>query len=137
MSSSRQGVQLMALPTFFARSDVAHTNLFRGDFSKEDGQNETLGLFNKSSYESRDMVTFNMVDAFPTRPDPQILKKMRVKYVSDEQLQKVKKVFRIDTITLTFNIFFFFTCSSLKNVLYGLALLYYTSLVFHMINLNA
>lgn len=92
MLSSRQDVQLMSLPTVFARSDVVHTTIFRGDFSKEDGQNETLGVLSKSSYESRDMVTFNMLDPFPTKPDPQILKKMKVKYVSDEQLQKVKKV---------------------------------------------
>ncbi|XP_065355616.1 general transcription factor 3C polypeptide 5 [Calliphora vicina] len=90
---NRPDIQLMALPTVFARSDVVHTTIFRGDFSKEDGQNETLGVLSKSSYESRDMVTFNMLDTFPTRPDPQILKKMKVKYVSDEQLQKVKKLF--------------------------------------------
>ncbi|XP_037806166.1 general transcription factor 3C polypeptide 5 [Lucilia sericata] len=89
----RQDVQLMSLPTMFARSDVVHTTIFRGDFSKEDGQNETLGVLSKSSYESRDIVTFSMIDAFPTRPDSQILKKMKVKYVSDEQLQKVKKLF--------------------------------------------
>lgn len=66
--------------------------MFRGDFSKEDGQHETLGVLSKSSYESRDIVLFSMVDSFPTRPDSQILKKMKVKYVSDEQLEKVKKV---------------------------------------------
>ncbi|TMW45400.1 hypothetical protein DOY81_009522 [Sarcophaga bullata] len=88
-----QDVNLMALPTIFARSDIVHTSMFRGDFSKEDGQHETLGVLSKSSYESRDIVLFNMVDSFPTRPDPQILKKMKVKYVSDEQLEKVKKLF--------------------------------------------
>ena len=77
----------MTLPTTFARSDIVHNNIFRGDFSKEDGQHETLGVLSKSSGESRDIVSFNMVDSFPTTPDSQILKKMKVKYVSDEQLQ--------------------------------------------------
>lgn len=72
--------------------DTVHTAMFRGDFSKEDGMHETLGVLSKSSYEGRDTVAFNMTDSFPTRPDPQIVKKMKVKYVSDEQLEKVKKV---------------------------------------------
>lgn len=90
--NSRQDVPVMSLPTMFARSDSVHTAMFRGDFSKEDGQHETLGVMTKSSYEGRDIVAFNMVDSFPTRPDPQIVKKMKVKYVSDEQLERVKKV---------------------------------------------
>lgn len=82
----------MALPTVFARSDIVHTSIFRGDFSKEDGQHETLGVMSKISFESRDIVAFNMVDSFPLKPDTQIMKKMKVKYVSDEQFEKVKKV---------------------------------------------
>uniref|UniRef100_A0A1I8NVG1 Transcription factor IIIC subunit 5 HTH domain-containing protein n=1 Tax=Stomoxys calcitrans TaxID=35570 RepID=A0A1I8NVG1_STOCA len=90
---NRTDVPVIALPTMFARSDSVHTAMFRGDFSKEDGQNETLGVLIKSNYECRDIVPFNMVDGFPTRPDPQIVKKMKVKYVSDEQLERVKKLF--------------------------------------------
>lgn len=82
----------MALPSAFARSDSVHTAIFRGDFSKEDGQHETLGVLTKTKHEHRDIVPFSMVDSFPSRPDPQILKKMKVKYVSDEQLERVKKV---------------------------------------------
>ncbi|XP_075150237.1 general transcription factor IIIC subunit l(2)37Cd [Haematobia irritans] len=90
---NRPDVPVIALPTMFARSDTVHTAMFRGDFSKEDGQHETLGVLTKSNYECRDIVGFNMVDGFPTHPDPQIVKKMKVKYVSDEQLERVKKLF--------------------------------------------
>ncbi|XP_005179773.1 general transcription factor 3C polypeptide 5 [Musca domestica] len=90
---NREDVPVISLPTIFARMDTVHTAMFRGDFSKEDGMHETLGVLSKSSYEGRDTVAFNMTDSFPTRPDPQIVKKMKVKYVSDEQLEKVKKLF--------------------------------------------
>uniref|UniRef100_A0A1A9W049 Transcription factor IIIC subunit 5 HTH domain-containing protein n=1 Tax=Glossina brevipalpis TaxID=37001 RepID=A0A1A9W049_9MUSC len=90
---NRTEVPLITVPTMFARYDNVHNNIFRGDFSNEDGQHEVLGVCQKSSYENRDIVMFNMVDSFPARPDPQIIKRMKVKYVSDEQFEKVKKLF--------------------------------------------
>uniref|UniRef100_A0A1B0BJF5 Transcription factor IIIC subunit 5 HTH domain-containing protein n=1 Tax=Glossina palpalis gambiensis TaxID=67801 RepID=A0A1B0BJF5_9MUSC len=90
---NRTEVPLITVPTVFARYDNVHNNIFRGDFSKEDGQHEVLGVCQKSSYENRDIVPFSTIDSFPARPDPQIIKRMKVKYVSDEQFEKVKKLF--------------------------------------------
>lgn len=112
---------LITVPTVFARNDNVHDNIFRGDFSKEDGQHEVLGVCQKSSYENRDIVPFSTVDSFPARPDPQIIKRMKVKYVSDEQFEKVKKVNTLVHIRInvrwSYKKTFF---SSLRNVLFGL-----------------
>lgn len=95
--SSRKDVPFLSVPTCFHRCDNINFGVLRSELLHEDGQHATLGVMSKGCYESRDMVLFNMVDSFPTKPDSQILKKMKVKYVSDEQLQKVKKV-RIDLL---------------------------------------
>lgn len=69
-----------------------HGGNYRID-SSDDGQHEVLGLFAKSTYDNLDVVTFNMSDTFPTQPDAQILKRLKVKYVSDEQFMRVRKLF--------------------------------------------
>lgn len=88
----REQSQLLCLPELFSRVDVVHGGNYRMD-SSEDGQHEVLGLFAKTTYDNIDMVTFNMQDTLPTQPDPQILKRLKVKYVSDEQFTRVKKLF--------------------------------------------
>ncbi|EDV98737.1 general transcription factor 3C polypeptide 5 [Drosophila grimshawi] len=84
--------QLLCLPELFARVDIVHGGHYRID-GGEDGQQEVLGVLAKSSYDNHDVVSFNMQDVFPTQPDAQILKRLKVKYVSDEQFARVKKLF--------------------------------------------
>ncbi|XP_014090265.3 general transcription factor 3C polypeptide 5 [Bactrocera oleae] len=83
---------LVSLPQIFARVDTINSTIFRGD-QQDNGQNDVLGVIQKSTYDSRDIVPFSMTDVFPERPDLQTVKRMRIKYVSDEQLQKVKSLF--------------------------------------------
>lgn len=87
----------MSLPQIFARVDTINSTIYRGD-QQDDGQHDVLGVIQKSTYDSRDIVPFSMTDVFPERPDSQTVKRMRIKYVSDEQLQKVKSVSRNERI---------------------------------------
>uniref|UniRef100_W8B472 General transcription factor 3C polypeptide 5 n=1 Tax=Ceratitis capitata TaxID=7213 RepID=W8B472_CERCA len=89
---SQTDLPMISLPHIFARVDTINSTIFRGD-QQDDGQHEILGVIQKTSYDSRDIVPFSMTDSFPERPDLQIVKRMRIKYVSDEQLQKVKSLF--------------------------------------------
>ncbi|XP_053958251.1 general transcription factor 3C polypeptide 5 [Anastrepha ludens] len=89
---SQTDVPLLSLPQIFARVDTINSTIFRAD-QQDDGQHDVLGVIQKSSYDSRDVVAFSMTDGFPERADLQIVKRMRIKYVSDEQLQKVKALF--------------------------------------------
>ncbi|XP_030377277.1 general transcription factor 3C polypeptide 5 [Scaptodrosophila lebanonensis] len=88
----REETPLIALPELFARVDTVYGHTYRFDRS-EDGQHEVLGLVTKSTYDPRDAVYFNMVDAFPTDPDTEVVKRLKIKYVSDEQYARVKKLF--------------------------------------------
>ncbi|KAH8400500.1 hypothetical protein KR222_002151 [Zaprionus bogoriensis] len=88
----REQAQLLCLPELFTRVDTVHGGNYRID-SMDDGQQEVLGVYAKSTYDNHDVVTFNMQDTFPTQPDAQILKRLKVKYVSDEQFTRVKKLF--------------------------------------------
>ncbi|XP_068140795.1 general transcription factor 3C polypeptide 5 [Drosophila tropicalis] len=85
--------QLLCLPELFARVDIVHSGNYRLDDSSEDGLHEVLGVNTISNYENHDAVSFNMLDTFPTQPDAQILKRLKIKYVSDEQFARVKKLF--------------------------------------------
>ncbi|XP_034669456.1 general transcription factor 3C polypeptide 5 [Drosophila subobscura] len=88
----RRQSQHLCLPELFARVDLVHTGNYRID-GAEDGLQEVLGVLTKSSYDSYDVVSFNMLDTFPTQADAQILKRLKVKYVSDEQFARVQKLF--------------------------------------------
>ncbi|XP_030561679.1 general transcription factor 3C polypeptide 5 [Drosophila novamexicana] len=88
----RPQAQLLCLPELFARVDIVHGGHYRID-GTGDGQHEVLGVSAKSTYDNHDVVSFNMQDTFPTQPDAQILKRLKVKYVSDEQFARVKKLF--------------------------------------------
>ncbi|KAH8377664.1 hypothetical protein KR093_006586 [Drosophila rubida] len=88
----RKESQLLCLPELFARVDIVHGGNFRID-ETEDGQQEVLGVVTKTTYDNHDIVPFNMQDTFPTQPDAQILKRLKIKYVSDEQFMRVKKLF--------------------------------------------
>jgi len=83
---------LLCLPELFARVDIVHGGNYRIDAS-ENGQHEVLGVCAKTTLDTRDIVPFNMQDTFPTQPDAQILKRLKVKYISDEQFMRVKKLF--------------------------------------------
>ncbi|XP_037941764.1 general transcription factor 3C polypeptide 5 [Teleopsis dalmanni] len=80
------------IPNVFARSDVVQMNYFRNE-PVGDGQMDALGVLQKTISDSRDVINFSMVNPFPIQPDTQILKRMRVKYVSDEQFIRVKNLF--------------------------------------------
>lgn len=84
--------QLLCLPELFARVDIVHGGNYRID-GHEDGQHEVLGVCTKSTHDNHDIVPFNMQDTFPTQPDAQILKRLKIKYISDEQFTRVKKLF--------------------------------------------
>ncbi|XP_034472780.1 general transcription factor 3C polypeptide 5 [Drosophila innubila] len=84
--------QLLCLPELFARVDIVHGGNYRIDVA-ENGQHEVLGVCAKTTLDTRDIVPFNMQDTFPTQPDAQILKRLKVKYISDEQFMRVKKLF--------------------------------------------
>ncbi|XP_037710294.1 general transcription factor 3C polypeptide 5 [Drosophila subpulchrella] len=88
----RRHNQVFALPELFTHVDVVYSGTYRIDGS-EDGQHEVLGVQSKSTYDNQGVVSFNMVDSFPTQADSQNLKRLKVKYVSDEQLALVKKLF--------------------------------------------
>ncbi|XP_067620355.1 general transcription factor 3C polypeptide 5 [Eurosta solidaginis] len=85
-------LELICLPQVFARIDTPTSSMYRGE-QQDDGQHEVLGVIQKTLHDNRDIVQFSMTDDFPERPDVQFVKRMRVKYVSDEQLQKVKSLF--------------------------------------------
>ncbi|ALC42866.1 l-2-37Cd [Drosophila busckii] len=89
--------QLLCLPELFARVDIVYGGNYRID-NTDDGQHDVLGVLAKSNYENHDVVSFNMVETFPTHPDAQILKRLKVKYVSDEQFARVKKLFEENPI---------------------------------------
>ncbi|EDW11611.1 general transcription factor 3C polypeptide 5 [Drosophila mojavensis] len=89
---SRPHPQLFCLPELFARVDVVHSGHYRMD-GTDDGSHEVLGVLAKSTYDNHDVVSFNMQDTFPTQPDGQVHKRLKVKYVSDEQFARVKKLF--------------------------------------------
>ncbi|KAM8715718.1 hypothetical protein ACLKA7_002722 [Drosophila subpalustris] len=84
--------QLLCLPELFARVDIVHGGSYRID-GPEDGQHEVLGVCTKTMHDTHDIVQFNMQDTFPAQPDAQILKRLKIKYVSDEQYMRVKKLF--------------------------------------------
>ncbi|XP_055859178.1 general transcription factor 3C polypeptide 5 [Episyrphus balteatus] len=89
---SRHDVKPLCVPYQFARADTVHTNLHRID-PKDDGQSDILGVLQKPYYDGREIVSFSLTDPFPMHPDPAVAKRMKVKYVSDEQLAIVKKLF--------------------------------------------
>ncbi|KAH8245576.1 hypothetical protein KR032_012119 [Drosophila birchii] len=88
----RRHSQLLSLPELFTHVDVVYPGSYRTD-SLEDGQQEVLGVQPKAIYDNQGVISFNMVDSFPTQADSQNLKRLKVKYVSDEQLASVKKLF--------------------------------------------
>ncbi|KAH8255379.1 hypothetical protein KR038_001801 [Drosophila bunnanda] len=88
----RRHNQLLSLPELFTHVDVVYPGSYRTD-SQEDGQQEVLGVQSKATYDNQGVISFNMVDSFPTQADSQNLKRLKVKYVSDEQLACVKKLF--------------------------------------------
>lgn len=83
---------LISLPTTFVRLDSPNHNILRHGCFKEDGQAEVLGVVQKTSHEGPNVVSFNLKDSFPDTPNSQILKQMKVKYVSDEQFNRVRTV---------------------------------------------
>ncbi|KAH8350572.1 hypothetical protein KR067_009617 [Drosophila pandora] len=88
----RKHPQVLSLPELFTHVDVVFSGTYRLD-SVEDGQQDVLGVMSKSTYDNQDVVSFNMVDVFPTQPDAQSLKRLKIKYVSDEQFASIKKLF--------------------------------------------
>ncbi|XP_055918150.1 general transcription factor 3C polypeptide 5 [Eupeodes corollae] len=89
---SRESLPPLCVPFQFARSDNIHTNLHRID-PKDDGTSDILGVLQKPYYDGREVIAFSLTEPFPMHPDPAVAKRMKVKYVSDEQLQIVKKLF--------------------------------------------
>lgn len=83
---------LISLPTSFVRFDTPNCSILRNGCFKEDGQMDVLGVIQKSSHEGPNVVSFSLKDSFPDAPHSQILKQMKIKYVSDEQFNKVKQV---------------------------------------------
>ncbi|KAH8412803.1 hypothetical protein KR009_005827 [Drosophila setifemur] len=88
----RRHSQLLSLPELFTHVDVVYSGSYRLD-AAEDGQQEVLGVMTKSTYDNQDVISFNMADIFPTQPDAHNLKRLKVKYVSDEQFASVKRLF--------------------------------------------
>ncbi|KAH8297994.1 hypothetical protein KR018_004247 [Drosophila ironensis] len=88
----RRQQQVLSLPELFTHVDVVYSGTYRLE-GAEDGQQDVLGVLAKTTYDNQDMISFNMVDVFPSQPDNQNIKRLKVKYVSDEQFASVKKLF--------------------------------------------
>lgn len=80
------------LPPFsFSKIDTIYTRFFRDN--QDAGKIDLLRSSNPKSYDSKNIVSFSMSDPIPTASTAETVKNMAVKYVSDDQLNTVKKMF--------------------------------------------
>lgn len=90
--SRTKSAPLISLPTTFVRFDTPNASVLRHGCFSEDGQTDVLGVVQKASHEGPNVVSFNLKDSFPDLPNSQVKKQMRIKFISDEQFNTVKKV---------------------------------------------
>lgn len=79
--------------SYLKEIDIVHKRLFRADMPEDDGTNELLGVVHNSNFDARNVMQFTINGSLPTKASHEILKKMKVKYVSDEQFEVVKNLF--------------------------------------------
>lgn len=92
LNASQNNVLLQCSPHVFARCDSVYVNIHRNDLTDND-QSQVLGAIQKPASDSRSVVLFNLTDVFPSQPDSQIVKRLKVKFVSDDQLNKIQQLF--------------------------------------------
>lgn len=80
------------LPPFsFSKIDTVYTRFFRDN--QHTGKIDLLKSSNPKTYDSKNIVSFSMSDPVPLGSAAETVKNMTVKYVSDDQLNTVKKMF--------------------------------------------
>ncbi|KAL5281142.1 GTF3C5 family protein [Megaselia abdita] len=80
------------LPPFsFSKYDTVYSRFFRDN--QDAGRIDLLKSSNPKTYDSKNIVSFSMSDPIPMGSAAETVKNMAVKYVSDDQLNTVKKMF--------------------------------------------
>lgn len=82
---------LFCPPFSFSKFDSVYTRFFRDN--QDAGKIDILRSSNPKTYDSKNIVSFSMSDPVPLGSAAETVKNMAVKYVSDEQLNTVKKMF--------------------------------------------
>lgn len=78
-------------PYSFSRTDSVFNRFFRDN--QNAGKTDILRSTNPKSYDSKSIIAFSMSDPVPVTSNAETVKNMAVKYVSDDQLDTVKKMF--------------------------------------------
>lgn len=82
---------LFCPPFSFSKFDTVYSRFFRDN--QDAGKIDILRSSNPKSYDSKNIVSFSMSDPIPSGSAAETVKNMAVKYVSDDQLNTVKKMF--------------------------------------------
>ncbi|XP_055376569.1 general transcription factor 3C polypeptide 5 [Condylostylus longicornis] len=85
---------LFCTPFVFTKNDTVNTKIHRSDKDQKHnlGNEDVIGIA-RTRTEGSEYVSFNLIDPFPEKPNPFIVKKLQIKYISDAQFEKVRQLF--------------------------------------------